>query len=504
MGVTSLAFAGFVLGVLTLYYLLPHYRAQNLLLLAGSYIFLASWDIRFAVVFFVLTVGTFWLAQQIARLDADQSPPVNRTGHRPGQQSGRRAANRALYAGIALNVAALLYFKYTGFFVTQATNAVRHLGINADTGGLSFWLPVGLSFYVVQVIAYLLDVHKGIVQPTTNPVTFALYMVYFPRVVSGPIERARDLIPQLEGERTITNEQLNASLTLLLQGLVRKIVIADLLFLSIPDGIFDQPRDFSSPELVIWLLVYAFALYNDFAGYTTVVRGVSGLFGIRLVKNFTAPYTARSFSDFWQRWHISLSLWLRDYIFLPLTRALLRRRRMRLSMLLPPLVTMLVSAMWHNLSWSMMVWGVLHGLYQVAERWQSMRRPAARGIALGTSVWRQRLAGLLVFVLVVLAWIPFRTTLTATADYLVGLFSPVRWLDGGADAGEIINTLTVSAALLIGLSFVLDRLQPSDEQVLRERSPLVKALVINAALFAIILAAIAQQDTPPPFVYQGF
>ncbi|WP_119071421.1 MBOAT family O-acyltransferase [Aggregatilinea lenta] len=473
MSVTSLAFAGFVLVVLILYYLLPR-RAQNNLLLAASYVFLATWDIRFVVVFALLTLVNFALARRIAQ--------QGKTGY-------------TVYAGIAFNVAVLLYFKYTGFFITQAANLAHTLDLPLNTDSIAIWLPVGLSFFVVQEISYLLDVYQGITQPPTDPLHFALYMVYFPRMVSGPIERARDLMPQFEQKRIVDSAQIDTSAALILQGLVRKIVIADLLFISMPTNIFDQPRSYTAPELALWLVAYAVALYNDFAGYTLIVRGVSGLFGIRLVSNFDAPYFAHNFNEFWQRWHISLSNWLRDYSFLPLTRALLRRKHIVLALLLPPLVTMFVSAMWHNLSWNMMLWGALHGCYLVIERLYSRHRPQ-------TMKSRSMASMLIVFGLVALTWVPFRASLSATADYWIGLFSPVSWLDG-----LTINSVTMATTVLIGLSFVIDSLHMRIHvvsSIFRKRSKFAKAILIDAALIAVILATILQQGSVPPFVYQGF
>jgi alginate O-acetyltransferase complex protein AlgI len=231
------------------------------------------------------------------------------------------------------------------------------------------------------------------------------------------------------------------------------------------------------------------------------------LFGITLSPNFNAPYLSRSFTEFWTRWHITLSLWLRDYIFLPATRSLLRHRTAlsyQLSLVIPPVVTMLVSAAWHGVSWHMAVWGGLHGLYLVGERLYLMRRPA-RPPAQQRRYGRLA-SSLLVFMLVVLAWVPFRTALPATLEYWTGLLSPARWYgDLATTSAQIINIMTVSAGLLVGLSFWLDWLQyPSKETPLQKSPALIKALAINAALFAIILAILAQGQTPPPFVYQGF
>jgi alginate O-acetyltransferase complex protein AlgI len=485
--ITSAAFAAFTLAVLILYYALPG-KAQNYLLLLASYVFLMSWDIRFAAVFLVLTVLNYAVAHRIA--------------------AGGSRGRMALRAGVLANVLALVYFRYMGFFLSQAQRAFHTFGLGAELFSAPVWLPIGLSFYAVQVIAYLFDVQKRVTRPVRDPARFALYMVYFPRVLSGPIERVQNFVPQLERRRSFKDHvQLDHNFSLILQGVVRKVVIADMLFLAIPPDVFKAPRAFSSPELLIWLLAYAFALYNDFAGYTSIVRGVSGLFGITLSENFNAPYLSRSFTEFWNRWHITLSLWLRDYIFLPATRSLLRHRTTlsyKLSIVVPPIMTMLVSAAWHGISWHMAVWGGLHGLYLVGERLYLMRHPARPPAQ--QRRYSRFASSILVFLLVVLAWVPFRAALPATLDYWIGLFSPARWHSYLANTpAPIINIMTVSSGLLIGLSFWLDWLQyPSKETPLRQSPALIKALAINAALFAIIFAILAHGRTPPPFVYQGF
>jgi D-alanyl-lipoteichoic acid acyltransferase DltB (MBOAT superfamily) len=228
-------------------------------------------------------------------------------------------------------------------------------------------------------------------------------MAYFPRVVAGPIIRAREFLPSLLAPRTLSAVAIADSAFLILQGLVRKVVIADLLFRLIPIGVFEQPREFSAPELAVWLFAYAFTLYNDFAGYTLIARGVSGLFGIPLPANFNAPYFARTFSEFWRRWHITLSDWLRDYIYMPTVRLLLRRNLTRthvLSIVLPPLFTMLVSALWHDLSAGMLLWGGLHAVFLIGERIYTLTRPP--GSSVSAPRWRQVVSAGLVFALVAL------------------------------------------------------------------------------------------------------
>ncbi len=489
MTITSLEFVAFSLVVFVLYYLVPS-RAQNSILLGASYLFLISWEIQFAAVFLFLTLANFVLARYVERDD--------------------RAGKLALRIGITINVLALAFFKYSDFFIPSADEALNTLGVRSATGAINILLPVGLSFFVVQAISYLLDVRRKLFPPILDLIEFAVYMAYFPRVISGPIERARDFIPRLQQRRLIKDIAVDESITLILQGLVRKLVIADLLFLIMPVDIFDTPQSFSSPELAIWLLAYAFALYNDFAGYTSIIRGVSGFFCIPLAKNFNVPYLARSFSEFWQSWHITLSNWLRDYIYTPTTRSLLRRNfapRHLLVIAAPPLLTMFVSALWHDASLNMLLWGGMHGLFLVVERLVMLNTPRKPFTA--QNFLRQAANIALVFTLTLLAWVPFRADLSSTRAYWAGLFSPSGWVNSLTDPDilnrYIVNRVTVDVMILICFSLIIDFTQKRWGEYAIHRLPVpFRAVVINALVFSLFVAVIATQEVPPPFVYQGF
>lgn len=468
MSITSPEFALFTMGVLFVFHLLPlRWRSRWLLIM--SYVFLVILDVEFALIFAVLTVMNYLASHHVT------------------PQSSHRYA--VLRLGIALNVFALVYFKYAHFFLDKLEL----------TNGLRILFPIGLSFYILQAISYLLDISQGLLNPTTDKTNFALYMVYFPRLISGPIERARDFLPRLQSE--VKSDVIPRSLTLIGVGLVRKIVVADTLNLLIPDKIFSMPREFHGTELAIWLLAYAFLLYNDFEGYTSLVRGVSLLFGIELSKNFNTPYFSRNFTEFWQKWHISLSSWLRDYIFTPTLRGLLRRKyngRHPLTLIAPPMLTMVMSALWHDISAGMLLWGILHGIFQVIERLRSLWKPVRPPHLY--PIWRQLLSMVLVFMLVILAWIPFRMPLATAFDYALGIFNPLNW-----DAIDITQTGYLIFLLALILSLILDSLQLSfGEEIYFRLSPLGKAVAINLAIVLLVLALALQGNTPPPFIYQQF
>ena len=287
MSILSLGFAGFVGLVAVAYYLLPR-RGQNLLLLAASYLFYVTWSWQFLASLLALTAFNFVLAR---RLEPAQSPrPI------------------ALRVGVGVNVLVLVFFKYVDFFVPEILVLLSRLGVPVHVDTLNVLLPVGLSFYSLQAISYLVDVYRGQLSAASDWAEFALYMAYFPKLTAGPIERARSFLPKLAGRRTLNSEVLAKGFTLIMIGLVRKIVIANPLLGAIPNRVFEDPAAFSGGALAAWLLAYACGIYCDFAGYTDVARGVSALYGIQLSRNFDQPFFSRNLGEFWNRWHISLSL----------------------------------------------------------------------------------------------------------------------------------------------------------------------------------------------------
>lgn len=461
---------------LVIYAALPR-RWQNYWLLIVSYIYYASWTWRFPVILLLLTVINYILGQELQR--------------------GEQRRRLLLWLIISLNVLSLLLFKYPGFLTNHLPNsALAALRIfDLDINVMDILLPVGLSFRVMELISYQVDIYNKRLEASTDLVDFALYIAYFPKLLAGPIERARTFLPQLAQDRRIDKEAVARSLTLIVIGLVRKVVIADPLTVLVPPEVFDNPAAFTAPELIIRLLTYAFALYNDFAGYTNIMRGISGLFGIELSVNFQQPYFSRNFTEFWNRWHISLSHWLRDYIYFPVSRKLRQiapEPHHILNIVVPPLITMLVSAAWHGIGPMMFVWGTLHGIYQII--W---RLPSLRWAILPPDKqpwWRQNLSRLVVFILVVLAWIPFRTFTSATIDYWRGL---LIW--SGTTA------LDVRPFILIIPSLVLDWIQyrTQDEVIFIKWPQLAKAAALTLAILSIFLILQAEQ-VGTEFIYQGF
>jgi hypothetical protein len=450
----SLLFLAFVSAVLLVFYRLPG-RWQPTWLLAASYVFCASYGWKVLAALLALTVANFLLARPAALIGGRGRPTLS-----------------------------------AGLLLRDGVAAGTFMGIDRSA---AWWaLPVGLSFYSLQAISYQIDLRRGQISPQPGFVGLALYLGYFPKLLAGPIERARSFLPQLTAERVLDADRLGGALTLIVVGLVRKVLIGDPLWAKIPEAAFTSPE--SASALLAWLAVYTIALYNDFAGYTSIARGVSSLFGIDLSPNFASPFLARSFTEFWNRWHITLSQWLRDYVFVPLSRALLRRGfafEGAVNVVVPAMLTMLASGLWHGTGWHMLVWGGLHGSYLVAEKARQSIRPKPPP---GTWPLPRRIAAALAVVgVAIVSNAFFRLSVADAVAFLGAALTPAAppWPD----------PLVV---LLVGLGFWIDWVQwrKRDELVFLRWPPAARRAALAAALLALLVAF--QFDTNTGFVYEEF
>jgi alginate O-acetyltransferase complex protein AlgI len=476
MSLTSFNFLFVFAIVLAVYYWLPR-RAQNYWLLIVSYAFYITWAWQFSLILLVITAANFFLAKRIGK---EGRPPA-----------------RLLWFGVGLNVAVLLFFRTANFFLPGFITLFANLGVHLSEYSLKILLPLGLAYYTLQNISYLVDVHRKQTPPAADFIDFALYLVYFPKLLAGPIERARTFLPVLAKPRRVDNDLLARSFTLIIVGLVRKVFIASILSAIIFWDAFETPELYSSPELIGWLVLYGLFLYNDFAGYTSIARGLSGLFGIELSQNFKQPYFARNLTEFWNSWHITLSHWLRDYIFYPVTRALMRRypdRQTLPNLIIPPMATMLVSGLWHGLGWHMLLWGGLHGLYQAIERITNLRGPVVPPQK--WPAWRQGLSMIVIFGAVSFAWAPFVMELPVALAYWGGMFD---WASPVFRYRRILLFVP-----LLGLTLLVDWLQRyyKDEEFFLRWPRLVQASLLAVSIFLLVILMQSEQEAP--FVYQGF
>ncbi|MDP8971273.1 MAG: hypothetical protein M3N52_12425, partial [Actinomycetota bacterium] len=351
----TIQYAVFFAVVLTVSWLLmPRPVRWKLFVLAASYVFYGAWDWRFTGLLAGSTVLNQAGAEMIARARSAR---------------GRRAA---LAAVVGANLAILGWFKYYGFLVSSALNALRPLGIQPPLPLLEILLPVGISFFTFQALSYVIDVYRGELPPA-KPLDFAVYLSFFPQLVAGPIVRAAEFLPQLRDRRDPRRVDGARGFWLITGGLFKKVVVANVLATQLVDAVFARPSQHSSLEILVAIYGYAVQIYADFSGYTDIAIGCALLLGFRFPDNFASPYAAVSLQDFWRRWHMTLSRWLRDYLYIPLGGS----RGSRLETYRNVLLTMLLGGLWHGAAWTFVVWGGLHGLGLAAEQRAAQRRAEA-------------------------------------------------------------------------------------------------------------------------------
>jgi D-alanyl-lipoteichoic acid acyltransferase DltB (MBOAT superfamily) len=350
-------FAYFFAILFPIYWVLPH-RPQNYLLLAASYYFYACWDARFLALLVLSTVMDYGCGLAVARIEEPRK--------------------RKLFVALsmALNLGMLGYFKYFNFFAESLHAALARAGVNVALGHLEVVLPIGISFYTFQSMSYVIDVYRRDIPPTRNLVEFAAFVSFFPHLVAGPIMRPTTLLPQVARPRRFNLQQFYQGAYLIFWGLTKKVVIADNLAKHIVEPLFSQWQTIDGGLAVIAIYAFAFQIYCDFSGYTDAARGIAKCLGFELALNFNLPYFATSPQDFWSRWHMSLSTWLRDYLYIPLGGS----RGSQVKLYRNLMLTMIIGGLWHGAAWTFVLWGTYHGLLLVAHRlarpWLDRIRPA--------------------------------------------------------------------------------------------------------------------------------
>ena len=446
----SQVFLLFFVVVYGAYRLLPH-RGQNLLLLVASYFFYGWWDWRFLSLIFISTVVDYVAGGVIYR--AEGNP---------------RKRKMAVVVSMTTNLAILGFFKYFNFFADNLSVLLQQVGLPGFTRHLHIILPVGISFYTFQAMSYALDIYRGQLKPARSFLNFATFVAYFPQLVAGPIERASNLLPQIENPRAITREGLKTGAWLILWGLFKKCVIADNLAVLV-DGVFGAPAA-TGAESLIALYAFAFQILCDFSGYSDIARGLARWMGVELMLNFNNPYVALNPKDFWSRWHISLSTWLRDYLYIPLGGNRKGRRRTYINLAL----TMLLGGLWHGAAWTFVAWGAFHGALLVAYHgWADRFSPKGAP----DSGRRLTLRRLWMFHLVCLGWLFFRAnSLGQVGAMLHGLATNFAW---NANAGNMLTAMIVYCLPL----WLVQALQVKTNDL---SAPMKLSLAPRAALIAVM------------------
>ncbi len=386
MQFNSYLFGCFFVVVLAVHQTSLPWTIRKVALLLFSYAFYAAWDPPFVLLLWGSTVVDWHVAKALARSES----PTRRKW--------------LLAISLAFNLGLLGYFKYAGFLVRSFAALAGAIGVSWAPSSFDIVLPIGISFYTFMTISYVIDVYRRRAAPARSFLDYALYVTFFPHLVSGPIVRANELVPQFERPRRATGAQFGWGLALLTLGLFEKVVVADGMLAPVVDKVYAAERlAVSSADAWFGTVSFAGQIFCDFAGYSTAAIGVALCLGFALPDNFRFPYAAIGFSDFWRRWHISLSSWLRDYLYIPLGGNRRGPTRTHINLML----TMLIGGLWHGASWTFVVWGGLHGLYLVGER--VVRRVVPGGPLWDTTIARAFLI-LVTFVLVCFAWVFFRAT----------------------------------------------------------------------------------------------
>ncbi len=445
-----------------------HNDPKKWFLVAASYLFYSAWNPNYLFILFGSSLGNYLLALWL------------------GSLPDGRARKLVLWLGIAGNIALLGVFKYFNFFSANFANLFSSLGIQVNVPFLEVALPVAISFITFHALSYLIDVYRRVLMPTRSLVDILLYISFFPHLVAGPIVRAKDFLTQTTRISDPNNIRLAFSVFLILGGLFKKVIVANYLSTDFVDGVFQNPSGYSSADL--WLAMYGYALqiYCDFSAYTDIAIGVANLLGYRFPQNFNQPYRARSVQDFWRRWHITLSTWLRDYLYIPLGGSRSGAGWTYAAIML----TMLLGGLWHGASWNFVIWGALHGFALVFER--------ALGLTGKDKAWAVPpvIRWFITFHFVCLTWIFFRSqTFDAAMDYFRIMFA--------------FDRFTVTATPLVILMLALGALTQIIPDSMQERfeawyDRAALALKIAIPVLIIWLIAVAAPDGVPPFIYFQF
>jgi D-alanyl-lipoteichoic acid acyltransferase DltB (MBOAT superfamily) len=420
----SVAFLGFFPAFLAAY-LVTRGNARLLVCLGASYIFYAFWDPRFTGLLFMSTTVDFWLGRALGR----ERPPAT-----------RRAL---LIASLLVNLGTLAAFKYFDFFADTFGLAYAALGGGRSDHALRVILPIGISFYTFHSLAYTIDVYRRDISPEPSFLRYATFVAFFPHLVAGPILRAKAFLPQLRTDHAITRARFDIGVALVVWGYFKKLVVADNLA-AIVDPRFASPEAHGALSLALGAIGFAFQIYADFSGYSDIAIGLAYLLGFDFPRNFARPYFATSFSEFWRRWHISLSTWLRDYLYIPLggnRDGVVRTCR-------NILITMILGGLWHGGSWTFVLWGALHGGFLVIERLLGSTRTIPEYWRRIPSFVRYPLASGVVFTLTVATFVLFRSP---SVEHAVTYWSRIVTAEGWAFAAVDQKFLVIKSALAVAV-----------------------------------------------------
>ncbi len=491
----SLDFMFFFPVVLLVYYIIP-VKTKCIWLLISSFYFYMSWNPEY-----IILLGTTILTTWVGGIVIDNI----------GEDKSKKTI--VLTATIGINIVLLAYFKYTGFILNIMNRLFRVIGKGIYLSSPSIILPVGISFFTFQTIGYLIDVYRGEIKGEKNILRYALFVSFFPQLVAGPIERSKNLMKQIEKcttESGLVWKEIYCGGLYMLWGFFLKIVIADRIAVIVQQ-VFDQYYLYGTMELALGTVAFALQIYCDFAGYSIIAIGAAKMLGFTLMENFDTPYFSIGLKDFWRRWHLSLSMWFRDYVYIPLGGSRKGRTRKYLNVML----TMILSGLWHGAGLTFVIWGFLHGIFQIAEDWLSnvlKKRRATSSVNCNCFSYR---AGriLWTFLLVNIAWVFFRApNVHVAVDYIIRLFS--KWDPWVLSDGSLtqfcggtaeLNILVISLGIMFAVDMIRYRKKMAISDWLVTQDVFFQGLWVLALFFFIIIfGAYGEAFNPQTFIYFQF
>ena len=466
----SIEFVVFLAVVVLVTWRLGH-RWQNVFLVVVSYVFYAAWDWRFVALLFVSTVIGYTSGLALAGAGDERKRKV------------------ILVSRVAMNLGMLAVFKYANFFADSFADLLEGIGLHASAPTLNIILPIAISYYTFEEISYAVDIYRRDIEPCRDPIDYALFVAFFPKLVAGPILRPKQLIPQISNPRVRPDaERIASALGLLLWGLVKKVVIADSLAVFV-DQIYSDPSSMSAAGLIVGTLCFAGQIYGDFSGYSDMARGASRLLGFELPLNFRQPYLSNSLTAFWRTWHISLSTWLRDYLYIPLGGNKRGVRRTGINLM----IVMLLGGLWHGAGWTFLIWGGIHGTMLMIERLLDNTADNSNTVASLHQLPRITIT----FTVVCVAWIFFRARNFDTATEIL---TRIVTLQPGDIVWNAVIWLTVAAITLTTADLIERRAQTNPTTPIRITSTRI-GILVGASTIALLVTSGA---TPIPFIYFQF
>ena len=485
----SLDFAIFFPIVFVLYWLVArNVRWRNILILSASYVFYGWWDWRFLFLIIISSIVDYIVGLQL---------------HKSGNNRKRGAL---LLFSLMVNLGFLIYFKYANFFIETFVDSFRLFGMELQKPTLDIILPVGISFYTFQTLSYTIDIYRKRLEPTRNWLAFFSFVAFFPQLVAGPIERASHLLPQFYKAYKFDYQAVRSGLLLMAFGLFKKMVIADRVS-ELVNYVYNDAGQFGGYEVVIATFFFAVQIYCDFSGYSDIAIGLSRTLGFDLMKNFDSPYFSKSITEFWRRWHISLSTWFRDYVYISLGG----NRKGKIRVYINLIIVFLVSGLWHGAAMTFIIWGAVHAVFIVVEKaFQPARDRIFASIGVSLNAWFTRFVFMIfTFVIVCFAWVFFRANSVADAFSIVGSTFQNNYSEVfnqglynlGMSRVDFIASI-VAIVLLVVFEVVHKRFNAT--RLLLSRGFVVRWAAYLVIVFVLLIFGIYGDSAPKEFIYFQF